>query len=222
MSLETQGFEIGRVFEEAQIDSLVASLEAAPLPRSRAGSRHAMRHPVIAELAHDARLMRIARAALGPEAIPFKATLFDKGPDSNWLVAWHQDTALPLRERREVEGWGPWSIKDGIVYAHAPTHALDRILALRVHLDDSTAANGPLRVLPASHVRGVLSDEEVRRVSRETPPVECLVARGGVLAMKPLIIHASSKSADDGPRRVIHFEYVASPAMDDGLEIAIA
>ena len=218
-----KGFEIfERVFEEAQIDSLLTSLEASPLPRGRAGSRHAMRHPAIAELARDVRLMRIARAALGGEAIPFKATLFDKGPDANWLVAWHQDTALPLRERRDVLGWGPGSMKDGIAYAHAPAHALDRILALRVHLDDSTAANGPLRVLPASHVRGVLSDEEVRRVSGETPPVECLVARGGVLAMKPLIIHASSKSVDDAPRRVIHFEYTASARMDDGLEIAIA
>ncbi len=221
MSLETHGFEIfERVFEAAQIESLVAALEATPLPRSRAGSRHAMRHPAIAELARDARLMHIAHEALGREAVPFKATLFDKGPDANWLVAWHQDTSLPMRERREVAGWGPWSVKDGVIYANAPAHALDRVLALRVHLDDSAAANGPLRVLPGSHRRGVLVDAEVHRASLDTPPVQCLVGRGGVLAMKPLIVHASSKSVGDAPRRVLHFEYAAAPVMGDGLEIA--
>src|SRR6266545_653699 len=62
----------------------------------------------------------IAAEALGDEALPFRATLFDKSRRANWLVVWHQDTALPLRRRKEVRGWGPWSIKAGILYAHAP------------------------------------------------------------------------------------------------------
>jgi hypothetical protein len=186
MSLETDGYAVFEgLLEGAQIDAILGALEAAPLPRSRAGSRHAMRHPAIAELARDSRLLGIARQALGPDAMPFKATLFDKGPEANWLVAWHQDTALPLRERRDVAGWGPWSTKDGILYARAPTKVLRRILALRVHLDDSTAENGPLRVLPGTHRHGVLSDDEVQRVSNGAPVYTCLVARGGVLAMRP-------------------------------------
>jgi hypothetical protein len=51
--------------------------------------------------------MGIARETLGKEAFPFRATLFDKSPTANWLVVWHQDTALPLQERRDAPLWGP-------------------------------------------------------------------------------------------------------------------
>jgi ectoine hydroxylase-related dioxygenase (phytanoyl-CoA dioxygenase family) len=80
------------------------------------------------------------------------------------------------------------------MYAHAPASALRQVLALRVHLDESTEDNGPLRVLPGSHKRDVLSGEEMERMVPETAPVECVVRKGGVLAMRPLLIHSSSKS----------------------------
>lgn len=157
--------------------------------------------------------MELARSVLGTEAFPFRATLFDKSPKSNWLVVWHQDTALPLRQRREVHGWGPWSVKEGIAYAHAPTPALSQVLALRIHLDDSTALNGPLRVLPATHTLGVLEDERVHELATKLKPVECLMPSGSVLAMRPLLIHSSSKSRLDADRRVLHIEYAASPSI---------
>ena len=72
--------------------------------------------------------------------MPFRATLFDKSPKSNWLVVWHQDTALTICERIDAAGWGPWSTKAGVLYAHAPAAALERVVALRVCLDDSTSA----------------------------------------------------------------------------------
>jgi hypothetical protein len=77
---------------------------------------------------------------------PFRATFFDKSATSNWLVAWHQDMVLPLTHRADVPGWGPWSLKAGMLYARAPASALERVLALRIHLDDSTAMNGPLHI----------------------------------------------------------------------------
>jgi ectoine hydroxylase-related dioxygenase (phytanoyl-CoA dioxygenase family) len=166
--------------------------------------------------------MEIAKEVLGEEAFPFRATLFDKSPAANWLVVWHQDTALPLRQRRETPGWGPWSIKDGVNYAHAPASALGQVLALRVNLDDSTAENGPLRVLPVTHTLGVPTDEAVHELSTQVEPVECLVSRGGVLAMRPLIVHASSKSQAEIPRRGLHIEYAVSRLIADGLELAIA
>jgi hypothetical protein len=142
---------------------------------------------------------------LGHAAIPFGATLFDKSPSSNWLVAWHQDTGLPLVKKTEEPGWGPWSIKEGVNYAHAPSEALEQVLALRVHLDDSESANGPLRVIPETHCDGVLSDSEIKKRASTSQGVECTVARGGVIAMRPLIIHAS-KAENDSPGRVLHIE----------------
>jgi ectoine hydroxylase-related dioxygenase (phytanoyl-CoA dioxygenase family) len=181
-----------------------------------------MRDPTVLRLARDVRLLQIVRSVLGRAAAPFRATLFDKSVSANWLVSWHQDTALPLRARKDVSGWGPWSTKAGIVYAHAPAATLERVLALRIHLDDSTAGNGPLRVIPASHRVGLLSDESARQLAQEKGSVACLAARGGVVAMRPLLVHASSKSSDAARRRVLHIEYASSMDAGNGLELAIA
>lgn len=216
------GYDIvPNVLTAADVRDVREALAGPTFTRSRAGARHLMGHPLVIQVAHDPRLLGIARRFVGAAPVPFRGTLFDKSPQQNWLVAWHQDTALPLRDRRAAPGWGPWSIKRGVTYAHAPASALSRVIALRLHLDDSGAANGPLRVLPGTHTLGVLSDQQVGRLARETTAVDCLVPAGGVVAMRPLIIHASSKSATDQPRRVLHIEYAGSLEID-GLQLAVA
>lgn len=189
-------------------DALLRALSRAP--RTRGGARHLMRIPAVAAVARRTGLLDLARAWVGPDAVPYRATLFDKGPNRNWKIYWHQDTALPLSTRTIDTGWGPSSVKDGIVYSHAPTHALERIVALRIHLDASTQENGPLRVIPGSHRQGVLGDESVFALARAVGTVELLAERGGVVAMSPLLVHASSKSTTQLPRRVLHIEYAAS------------
>jgi ectoine hydroxylase-related dioxygenase (phytanoyl-CoA dioxygenase family) len=222
-SVEQQGFVVTPPLLTASETTILANaLNRPTVSRSRAGVRHALGLSEVASVARDSRLLFIAKEILGAGAFPYHATLFDKSPTSNWLVVWHQDTALPLRERKALAGWGPWSVKEGVNYAHAPASALRQVLALRVHLDDSTEHNGPLRVLPRSHTSGVLSDDEIERIVPETAPVECVVRRGGVLAMRPLLIHSSSKSHENSPRRVLHIEYAASIFPAEGLELAIA
>src|SRR6476620_6131334 len=116
-----KGFEIvPECFGHSEILSLRSALESTPLHRSRAGMRNALQVEGFRSIASDPRLLRLAQRTLGETAVPFHATLFGKSPRSNWLVVWHQDTALPLRERREVPGWGPWSVKEGVPFAHAP------------------------------------------------------------------------------------------------------
>jgi ectoine hydroxylase-related dioxygenase (phytanoyl-CoA dioxygenase family) len=203
------------------MDQLEAGLETPIVCRSRAGIRHAMKVPGVAALARDPRLHQLAQAVVGPSAIPYRATLFVKSVDSNWLVVWHQDTALPLQQRDDRPGWGPWSIKEGILYAHAPEQALSQVVALRLHLDDSTAENGPLRVLPETHKLGVLTDDAIHDLAGKTPAIECTVPQGGVLIMQPLLIHASSKSQAPEPRRVLHIEYAAGHALA-GFRLAVA
>lgn len=107
------------VLARRDIDALVEVLSHTELPRSRAGVRHAMSLPSVSAVARNSQLLPIAREILGPDAFPFRATLFHKSPTANWLVVWHQDTALPLRERREAQGWGPWSMKEGV---NTPMH----------------------------------------------------------------------------------------------------
>ena len=210
------------VFTPVEMVRVLTSLSDASPARTKAGARHLLGIPVVRELALDPRLSKIAAAFVGPSAAPFRATLFDKSATANWLVAWHQDTALPLRHRVENGEWGPWSTKAGILYAHAPASALEQVVALRVSLDDSSSTNGPLRVLPGSHTAGILTSAEIERLARETPAIDCLTGRGGVVAMRPLTVHASSKALDDQPRRVLHIEYAATVHLGPGIELAVA
>jgi ectoine hydroxylase-related dioxygenase (phytanoyl-CoA dioxygenase family) len=222
-TIQEQGYGLlDDVFTRDEVLYLLNEVSTEALPRTRAGIRHAMRSKSVARIARDPRLLRIARLVLGNDAIAFRATMFEKLPASNWLVAWHQDTALPIRHRRDVAGWGPWSLKDGVNYAHAPAQALEKIFALRLHLDDSTSENGPLRVLPGTHLQGVLTDAEIHAIAEGQTSVDCLMPFGGIVAIRPLIIHASSKSRIDKPRRVLHIEYAESAEIAEGLQLALA
>lgn len=223
MEIVEKGFAvIPNVLTVSDVSNVLENLRSSSIHRSRAGIRHLMAEANIVALANEPRLLALAQEVMGGPVFPFRATLFDKSSDANWLVVWHQDTALPLRCRKDTPGWGPWSVKEGIIYAHAPTHALDQILALRIHLDDSTRDNGPLRVLPGTHILGVLTDDEVFELSTQRGAEDCLAERGAVLAMRPLLIHSSSKSQTDTPRRVLHIEYAGSKVMGNGLELAVA
>jgi hypothetical protein len=180
-----------------------------------------MKIPAVRQVALDRRLLRLACEFVGGNPIPFRATLFDKAPRANWLVVWHQDTVLPLTRRVDYAEWGPWTIKAGALHAGAPASALEQIVAIRIHLDDSTPANGPLRVLPNSHSLGVLSHEQIEQHAARMPVVECIASMGGVVAMRPLVVHASSKSRDAAPRRVLHIEYAAHSDLGEGVELMV-
>jgi ectoine hydroxylase-related dioxygenase (phytanoyl-CoA dioxygenase family) len=209
------------VFSPTDMQRAADALSVAAVGRTKAGARHVLRVPAVRELAADPRLIGIASEFVGPTAVPFRATLFDKSSTANWLVVWHQDTALPLRDRVSSAGWGPWSTKDGVLYAHAPAWALEQVVALRVCLDDSTATNGPLRVLPDTHRSGVFTDDEIARLAKHAAAVDCVAPCGGVVAMRPLTIHASSKSTDAAPRRVLHIEYARALDLGGGVILAL-
>ena len=221
-AVEKYGFAVvPEILTHGEVAQMRDELNRMRLPRSRAGIRHALGHPPFAAVAREPRLVDIAQEILGAEAFPFHATLFDKSPRRNWLVAWHQDTALPLQQRRVTSGWGPWSVKEGVVYAHAPARVLSQVVALRVHLDDCTAENGALRVLPGTHTQGVLSGDTIYDLAGKVSPVDCVVPSGGVLVMRPLLVHSSSKSRVDALRRVLHIEYAIPSTVADGLALAI-
>lgn len=222
-SIDQTGFAIiPAVLKKEEIETLLENLASLESQRTRAGIRHLLGRPAIAQIATDPRMLGIAQSILGPDAFPFRATLFDKSPDANWLITWHQDTALPLQEKHEAHGWGPWSVKEGVIYAHAPAQALEKVIALRLHLDDSTVENGPLRALSGTHHGGVLTDQQVEAAASKIAPTTCIALQGGVIVMRPLIIHASSKSESAIPRRVLHIEYATPAAVSTPLQLAIS
>lgn len=109
------------------------------------------------------------RDVLGDRARAVRGILFDKTPNANWLVPWHQDLSIAVRERREVAGFGPWSIKAGEHHVQPPFEILDRMLAVRIHLDDCREDNGPLRVIARSH-RRLWTPAQLDRWCASRPP----------------------------------------------------
>lgn len=210
------------VLTQHECDSLIEHLGDCDRAHGKAGRRNLMKDNRIADFATDPRLLRIARDALRSMAIPYRATLFEKSSDANWSVRWHQDVVLPLASRFESAQWKSWSEKGGVLFARAPAWALARVVALRIHLDPSTFDNGPLRVISGSHSLGVLTSDDVSKLARQHKYVECAVPRGGVLAMKPLLIHSSLRAITTAPRRVLHIEYADSLWLTDDICLAAA
>jgi len=183
---------------------------------------HAVRNlleavPEVRALARLESVRALAEPVLGPGCFVVRAILFDKTPDANWKVAWHQDLTIAVRERAEAPGFGPWSEKAGIPHVQPPAAVLERMLTVRVHLDDCGRENGPVQVIPGSHAHGRLAADEISRWRETREPVFCTSARGGALVMRPLILHASSPATQPGHRRVVHLE-LAADALPHGLE----
>lgn len=215
---EQHGFVIiENVLTDATVTELRAAIGQATNANpthQRGGATYGMRNlldqvPAIREAALSPALRMVVEPVLGRDAFPVKGTLFDKTPDANWKVAWHQDTSICVRERIAVPGFSAWSVKDGVVNVQPPDDVLSSIMTIRLHLDDCNADNGALRVVPGSHNAGRLGAAEIDRRRASVPNVTCTVARGGALLMRPLTLHASSAAQQPGHRRVIHLEYAA-------------
>jgi hypothetical protein len=202
--VENDGFEIlDRVFLTGECEHLIALLG----PVEGAGRRNLLSNPEIAALAMSKRMLKLLQPYLKKRARPVRGIYFDKTPEANWSVTWHQDLLIPVRERIETEGFGPWSMKEGIMHVQPPAWALEQMLTIRLHLDDTDETNGALQVVRASHQHGVVSSEAVDELSASGEVVPCCVRAGGALLMRPLLLHSSRKTGSKRHRRVIHLEY---------------
>lgn len=149
------------------------------------------------------------RSSLGDllerDAVAIQCTYFTKSRDRNWLVPLHQDLSVPVAEHADGAGLSGWSRKQGTLFVQPPAELLERLVAIRLHLDPCTEEDGPLRVVPGSHKEGVLSPEAAAGIGRSQASVSCIATAGDALLMRPLLLHASSKASGTSLRRVLHF-----------------
>jgi hypothetical protein len=187
-----------------QQQALIAEL--ATLPPGAAGQRELLEQPWCQVLSRWLLALPQLRGVLPADAVAVQCTLFEKSPDRNWLVALHQDLAIPVAERIEHAALTGWSIKGGRHFVLAPAEVLAQMVALRLHLDDATRADGGLRFVPGSHRRGVLSEADAAQCRDRVGEVAVDALAGDGLLMRPLVLHASSKTVvPRGRRRVLHF-----------------
>jgi ectoine hydroxylase-related dioxygenase (phytanoyl-CoA dioxygenase family) len=198
----------------ARVDEVLRALPTMFEKDGHGGLRNLLDILAVAEVARDSGIRDIARVILGRGCFAVRALLFDKTPSANWKVAWHQDLTIAVAERREIPGFGPWSAKAGVLHVQPPTAILERMVAIRVHLDACREDNGPVRVLPGSHSIGKLAAAHVDAWRARIKAVTCLVPPGGLLVMRPLLLHASSPAAVPAHRRVLHFEFAVGELPD--------
>jgi len=203
-ALDEAGFaEVPAVLDHSACTGMLAALDRAM--SRRAGSRNLLDVPACERLAtilkHHVRIGPM----LPRDAVAVQCTLFEKSEETNWLVALHQDLSIPVQERVSGPECSGWSQKEGLVYVQPPVAVLQTLTAVRVHLDECMSDNGPLRIVPGSHRHGRLSAEAATALRNLSGERECIAHRGDVLAMRPLILHASSKARAARPRRVLHF-----------------
>jgi ectoine hydroxylase-related dioxygenase (phytanoyl-CoA dioxygenase family) len=163
----------------------------------------------VRELASSPAITMLVQPILGPEFFPVRGILFDKIADANWKVPWHQDVTIAIQEKVEADGFGPWSMKADVLHVQPPAFVLERMISVRLHLDPCGEENGALRVIPASHRRGRIPEEQITAIREGSPERVCVLEVGGALLMRPLLLHASSPSRTPEHRRVIHLDFAA-------------
>ncbi len=153
--------------------------------------------------------------------VAVQCTYLNKSVANNWFVSFHQDRSIPVASPVSSDRWSGLSHKEGMTFIHGPDELLNDMLAVRLHLDDSTTENGPLRVIPDSHRWGTLTSEQIETMRQSSLAQPLIARRGNVVIMRPLLLHASSKSRTRGARRVLHFLF-APHILPMGLEWRLA
>lgn len=197
----------------------MALLEAAlsKFRTDEAGVRLQGVTPLAPLLASEGCIGAVAARVLGQGAKPVRAILFNKSAETNWSLAWHQDRTICVKERREAPGFGPWTVKGGMVHVAPPFELLSRMVTLRAHLDDVPSSNAPLLIAPGSHTFGRIAVEDIDRVVKQCGTPTCLAEAGDVWLYATPILHASEAATEPTGRRVLQVDYAAE-ALPHGLE----
>jgi hypothetical protein len=215
LNLRDHGAACFRGALSATLGGLRAAL--AGLPSEQAGIRIHGIEALRPFLAGDGPMGSIAAAALGPGIRAVRAILFDKTEATNWSLAWHQDRTICVRERVEVEGFGPWTTKGGMQHVAPPFDLLSRMVTLRVHLDDVPATNAPLLIAPGSHKTGRVLEGHIEEVVGRCGTYACLARAGDVWLYATPILHASAAAIQPAHRRVLQVDFAAEE-LPGGLE----
>ncbi len=208
-------------FDTALPPDLLDRLRRATFSGDSPGERCLLDHPEVQTAALILKEKLTAGGHLAPNAIAIQAIAFDKTAGTNWKVSWHQDLMFPFISPVSSPGFDLPCVKQGVSYARPPADILQRLLAVRLHLDDCGPTNGPLRLSPGSHQDGILNSTNIPETVARHGEVAAIAKTGEALLMRPLLLHASSKATSPHHRRVLHFVYDTGEAMTESWHRAI-
>lgn len=212
--ISSDGFAIiEKLFTDAEVDLLLQAVSKVDTSKSsfrKTKELFAIRQflievPAAAELIFTPTLNSILSKLFGEDYFVVKSIYFDKPVHSNWFVAYHQDLTISVDKKIESPGFSSWTIKQNLFAVQPPIEILKNNFTIRIHLDDTNENNGALKVIAKSHLKGIYSSERID-LSNESETI-CTVKKGGIMIMKPLLLHASDKTINNNKRRVIHIEF---------------
>jgi ectoine hydroxylase-related dioxygenase (phytanoyl-CoA dioxygenase family) len=204
---------IPEIYEENEIAGLIKQIESAngdKITFRKTEDLFAIRQflkevPPVIPMVFNEKLKAVITKLFGTRYFVVKSIYFDKPESSNWFVAYHQDLTISVKERHEIHGFGPWTVKQQQFSVQPPVEILRQNFTVRIHLDETDSSNGALRIIPGSHKKGIYRPENIDW-SNETEQT-CDVPKGGIMIMRPLLLHASSRSTGNRRRRVVHIEF---------------
>jgi len=161
--------------------------------------------PESRQLIFNDNIKKIINEIFGDNYFVVKSIYFDKPEKSNWYVSYHQDLTISVDKKLDLKGFGPWTTKQNQFAVQPPIEYLKNIFTIRIHLDDTDENNGALKVVPNSHSKEIYRPETIDW-NVETEEI-CTVNKGGIMIMKPLILHGSNRTTNNQKRRVIHIEF---------------
>lgn len=212
--IENEGFAvINNVFTEQEIDNLLSAISQVDTTRSnfrKTNDLFAIRQffkeiPEVVRFVFTDKFTRIISDVFGEDFFIVKSIYFDKPEASNWFVSYHQDLTISVNKKKEVNGFSSWTSKQNQFAVQPPLNILQDNFTIRIHLDKTDENNGALKVIPSSHVKSIYRPETIDW-SKEKETV-CCVDKGGVMLMKPLLLHSSGRTTNGNRRRVIHIEF---------------
>lgn len=212
--IEEDGFTIiESVFSDDHIAAMLHIIETADASGStfrKSADLFAIRQflkelPEANEVIFNERFSQIIRQLFGKDYFVVKSIYFDKPEQSNWFVAYHQDLTISVDRKETVDGYQNWTVKQGQFAVQPPLDLLKKIYTIRIHLDHTDENNGALKVIPGSQLKGIYKPEDINwSVEKEAI---CTVPAGGIMIMKPLLLHSSGRTINNSKRRVIHIEF---------------
>jgi ectoine hydroxylase-related dioxygenase (phytanoyl-CoA dioxygenase family) len=211
---ERKGYTIvNDVFNEAGIQQIIQIIDSANQNSDlfrKTKQLFAIRQflkeiPRLQPLVLNKQVNMLIGQVFGANYFPVKSIYFDKSGGSNWFVSYHQDLTISVNKKVDIEGFGPWTIKQNQFAVQPPLNILRNNFTLRIHLDDTDENNGALKVIPGSHKKGIYRPETIDW-NIETEEV-CTVRKGSVMIMSPLLLHASGRTVNQKQRRVLHIEF---------------
>jgi ectoine hydroxylase-related dioxygenase (phytanoyl-CoA dioxygenase family) len=213
-TISTDGFAIlNDVFTAAEIDKLLYIIESADTSKAtfrKTNDLFAIRQflkeiPAAANIVFNKKLTSLIEAIFGNGFFVVKSIYFDKPEASNWFVSYHQDLTISVNKKIEWEGFNFWTTKHNQFAVQPPLNILQDNLTIRIHLDNTNEENGALKVIPQSHLKNIYRSETIDWKTEQE--YSCNVKKGGIMFMKPLLLHSSAKTTNNHKRRVIHIEF---------------